>query len=130
MPRRLSPSLGGPDRQIARLCSAKAAGLNMSDSLPGPRDRWAYALGVAARGRWPLMLRTGWLAGGAADDLGVGVGQFDGEGGFGDEHGDGLVFVGAAEGDFLAADHDHAGVAGAALHPDRFDRGARWWSGG
>ena len=31
---------------------------------------------------------------------------------------DGLPGAGAAQGDLLPADHDHAGGAGAALHPD------------
>ena len=36
----------------------------------------------------------------------------------------------AAEGDFLAGDHDHAAVGGPALDPDRFDLGPGWGSGG
>ena len=40
------------------------------------------------------------------------------------------MFVDAAEGDLLPDDHDHAGVAGPALHPDWFGggawRGPRW----
>jgi hypothetical protein len=31
----------------------------------------------------------------------------------------GLMLVDAAEGDLLSDDHDHAGVAGSALNPDR-----------
>jgi hypothetical protein len=63
-----------------------------------------------------------WLADGTADDLGVTVGELDGEGGV-DQHGDGLVLVGAAQGDLLAGDRDHSGGRGPPLHPDRFGRG-------
>src|SRR5215469_14369488 len=38
------------------------------------------------------------LGGGAADDAGVAVIDLDGESGFGDQHGDGLMFMDAAEG--------------------------------
>src|SRR5580704_8979875 len=67
------------------------------------------------------------LGGGAADDPDIALGELDGEGGAGDQHRDGLVFVDAAEGDLLPDDHDHAGVAGPALHPDWFGGGA--WRG-
>jgi hypothetical protein len=49
------------------------------------------------------------LGGGAAHDAHVSVAKFDSQGGLGDEHGDCLVLVDAAEGDFLPDDHDHAG---------------------
>jgi hypothetical protein len=58
-------------------------------------------------------------SGGAAADPHVAVVEFDGEGGLGDQHGEGLVLAGAAEGYLLPDDHDHAGVAGPALDPDR-----------
>jgi hypothetical protein len=60
-----------------------------------------------------------------ADDPGVAVGELDGEGGVGNQYGAGLVLVDAAEGDLLPHDHDHAGVAGPALDPDRLS----WWAG-
>jgi hypothetical protein len=59
------------------------------------------------RGRWPLMLRTGWVVL-RRDDPGVAVGKLDGQEGVGDQHGDGLPGVGAAEGGCLPGDHDHA----------------------
>jgi hypothetical protein len=40
-------------------------------------------------------------------------------------HGDGLVLVLATDGDFLPADHDHAGVRCPALHGDRLGRRPR-----
>ena len=39
---------------------------------------------------------TDWRGGGAADDAGFGVVEFDGQGGVGDVDGDGLPGVGAA----------------------------------
>src|SRR5689334_975039 len=66
---------------------------------------------------------AGWGGGGAAHDPGFGAVQLDGQGGAGDGDAEGLPGVGAAEGDLLPADHDHAGGVGAALHPDRLG----WW---
>ena len=65
------------------------------------------------------------LGGCPADDPGVAVIELDGEGGLGDQHGDGLVLVDAAEGDLLPDDHDHAAARhlswstsnSASLHP-------------
>ena len=42
------------------------------------------------------------LVGGPADDPGIAVVEFDGEGGLRDEHGDGLAIVDAAKGDLLS----------------------------
>ena len=60
-----------------------------------------------------------WLGGGPADGAGVVAGQVDGDGVGGDVDGDDAPGVDAAQGDFLAGDHDDAGVAGDALHGDR-----------
>ena len=46
------------------------------------------------------MLRTGWVVV-RRMTRGVAVAELDGEGGLGDQHGDGLVLVDAAEGDLL-----------------------------
>jgi len=68
----------------------------------------------------PLALdATHRLGGCPEDDQYISVSALDSESGLGDQHGDGLVLVDAAEGDLLADDHDHAGVAGPALDPDR-----------
>jgi DNA-binding PadR family transcriptional regulator len=77
---------------------------------------------VAVRG--PLSLNATYrLGGGAADDADVAAVELDSRGGLGDQRGDGLVVVDSAEGDLLPDDHDRAGVAGPALHPD-------WLGGG
>ena len=47
--------------------------------------------------------------------MGFGVVELDGQGGVGHADGEGLPGVEAAEGDLLAAHHDDAGGAGAAL---------------
>ena len=77
---------------------------------------------MAVRGRWPLMLRTGWVV--VRRMTRTCVAELNGEGGVGDQHGDGLPGAAAAESDVLPGDHDHAGGGGAALHPDRLGRGA------
>ncbi len=64
------------------------------------------------------MLRTGWVV------VRVAVVELDGQGGGGDQHGDGLPGVAAAEGGVLHGAHDHAGGADPALDPDRLGRGA------
>jgi hypothetical protein len=69
------------------------------------------------------------LGGGASHDLDVAVVEVDGQGGVGDGHADGSVLMQATEGDFLAGDHDDAGVGGPPLHTDRLDRRLRWWPG-
>jgi carbonic anhydrase/acetyltransferase-like protein (isoleucine patch superfamily) len=66
---------------------------------------------------------------GAADDLGVPVGELEGEGGFGGRDGHGLVLVGSAEGDPLTGNRDHAGAGGAALHLNRLGRRPWRWTG-
>jgi hypothetical protein len=71
-----------------------------------------------------------WVGGGAADGPGVVAAQVDGDGVLGDVGGDGLPGVDAAEGDLLADDHDHAGVAGPALDGDRLCGRARGRPGG
>ena len=82
----------------------------------------------AVRGRWPLMLRTGWLVvrrttrvSPSSSSIARVVSETC------------TVTVWcrwiAAEGDLLAGDHDHAGVRGPALHPDRFGRGPGRWPG-
>jgi hypothetical protein len=75
------------------------------------------------------MLRTGWVVVRRMTRTAPSPSS-TGEGGVGDQHGDGLVFVDAAEGDLLPGDHDHAGVAGPALNPDRLGGGAWWRPGG
>ena len=59
------------------------------------------------------------LGGGPPDGTDIVAGQLDAEGVFGDVDGDDLVGVDPAEGDFLADDHDHAGVGSPALDGDR-----------
>ena len=60
-----------------------------------------------------------WLGGGPADGAGVVAAQVDGHGVVVDVDGDNLPGVDPAEGDFLADDHDHAGVGSPALDGDR-----------
>jgi hypothetical protein len=65
------------------------------------------------------------LGGGPADGAGVLAAEVDGDGVLRDVDGDDLPGVDAAEGDLLADDHDHAGVAGPPLDGDRLGGGAR-----
>ena len=61
------------------------------------------------------------LGGGAGDGSGVVVARLDGEGGLGHVDGDDGVGVDAAEGDFLAGDHDDPAVGGPSLHTHRLE---------
>jgi hypothetical protein len=58
------------------------------------------------------------LGGGPVDGAGVVATEVDGHGVVVDVDGDDLPGVDPAEGDLLADDHDHAGVAGPALDGD------------
>jgi hypothetical protein len=58
------------------------------------------------------------LGGGPADGAGVVAAQVDRHGVVVDVNGDDLPGVDSAEGDLLAYDHDHAGVAGPAVDGD------------
>jgi hypothetical protein len=60
------------------------------------------------------------LGGGPPDGTDIVAGQLDAEGVLGNVDGDDLASVDPAECDFLADDHDDAGVAGDPLHGDRF----------
>src|SRR4029450_2825402 len=70
------------------------------------------------------------LGGGAGDGADVAVAGLDGQGVLGHVDGDGGVGVDAAEGDFLAGDHDDAAVGGPSLHTHRLEGGAGGGGGG
>jgi hypothetical protein len=54
-----------------------------------------------------------------ADDADLLVVELDPQRGLGDQDRDGLMLVDTAEGDLVFGDHEHAGVGGASLDPDR-----------
>ncbi len=70
------------------------------------------------------------LGGGPPDSADVIAAQLDGDGVFGDVHGDGMPGMDPAEGDLLPGDHDDAGVAGPALGGERLGGRARGGSAG
>src|SRR5690349_22164798 len=70
------------------------------------------------------------LGGGPPDGASVVAAEVDGHGVVGNVDGGDLPSVDAPEGDLLSRHHDHAGVAGAALHGDWFGPGPWWWPGG
>src|SRR5262245_59643342 len=69
------------------------------------------------------------LGGGAGDGADVAVAGLDGQGAFGYVDGGGGAGVDAAEGDFLADDHDDAAAVGSALDPNGLKGGSGWWPG-
>ena len=81
---------------VAAIAVLGIIGTGIAVLPPDVRHVAAKEMGVAVRGL--AFDATHWLGGSAADDAGVAVGEFDGEGGVGDVDGDGLPGVGAAEG--------------------------------